>query len=123
METQNRALSATQTEAGPEAAQGFREWLQATLDADQIAELATHGADTGWPGLTYTSEAVELFDRFSDEIREALNEDTEAFGFECPEAFMATWPRADMLWSEEGRKNLLVWFMAERTAHELEAER
>jgi hypothetical protein len=24
-----------------------------------------------------------------------------------------------MLWSEDGRKNLLAWYMAERTAHEI----
>ena len=119
MKTQNRALSATEAAGDPDAAQRFREWLRATLDAEQITELAAHGADTGWPGLTYTSDCVELFERYAEEIREALHEDTEAFGYDSPEAFMATWRRSDMLWSEEGRKNLLVWYMAERTAYGL----
>ncbi len=48
-----------------------------------------------------------------------MNEDAEAFGYKSPEAFVATFSRSDMLWSEDGRKNLLVWFMAERTAHEI----
>lgn len=100
----------------------FRDWLTETLDPEQIEELAEHGADAGWPGLSYTSECVELFDRFEDEIRDALNEDTEAFGYECPEALVATFARRDMLWSEEGRKNLLVWFIAERTAREIADE-
>ena len=60
--------------------------------------------------------------RFQDEIREALNEDAEDFGYDSPEAFVATFGRSDMLWSEDGRKNLLVWFMAERTAHEITDE-
>ncbi len=103
----------------PEPPATFREWLTGTLDAEQIEDLARHGADTGWPGITYTSECVELFDRYSDEIREALNEDAEAFGYESPEAFVATFNRRDMLWSEDGRKNLLVWYMSERVAHDV----
>lgn len=93
------------------APQTFREWLTGTLDADQLADLSRYGADTGWPGMTYTADCVEVYERYADEIREALNEDTEAF--------MATWNRSEMLWSEDGRKTLLVWYMAERTAYEL----
>ena len=100
----------------------FRAWLTETLDTEQIEDLAGHGADCGWPGLTYTSDCVLLFERFQGEIRQALNEDTDTFGYDCPEAFVATFRRSDMLWSEDGRKNLLVWFMAERTAHEITDE-
>ena len=64
--------------------------------------------------MTYYAECVELYDRDGDEIREALNEDAEAFGYDCPEALVATFNRSDMLWSEDGRKNLLVWYLAER---------
>ena len=97
----------------------FKAWLTDTLDPEQIEDLASHGADAGWAGLTYTADCVELFERFEDEIREALNENAEAFGYDSPEAFMATFARRDMLWSEDSRKALLVWFMAERTAHEI----
>ena len=100
----------------------FRSWLMETLDAGQIEDLADHGADSGWPGLTYTSDCVDLFERFQEEIREALNEDAEAFGYESPEALVATFRRSDMLWSEDGRKTLLAWFMAERTAQEITQE-
>ena len=100
----------------------FRAWLTETLDAEQIEDLAGHGADAGWPGLTLTSECVELFERFQDEIREALNEDAEAYGFDSPEAFIATFRRSDMLWDEDSRRNLLVWYLAERTAHEITDE-
>ena len=100
----------------------FRAWLMDTLDPEQIEDLAGHGADAGWPGLTYTSECVELFERFEGEIREALNEDTEAFGYESPEAFVATFRRSDMLWDEDSRRNLLVWYLAVRTAHEITDE-
>ena len=100
----------------------FHDWLQETLDADQLADLARYGADTGWPGMTYTADCVELYDRYADEIREALNEDAEAFGYECPEALVATFARRDMLWSEDGRRSLLVWYLAERTSREMVEE-
>ena len=99
--------------------QNFRSWLTETLDREQIEDLASHGADAGFPCLTYTSDCIELFERFEHEIREALNEDAEAYGHDSPEAFVATFRRSDMLWSEDGRKNLLTWYMAERTAHEI----
>ena len=97
----------------------FLAWLTETLDPDQLADLARYGADTGWPGLTYTTDCVELYDCYADEIREALNEDAEDFGYDHPEALVATFARSDMLWSEDGRKSLLVWFIAERTAREI----
>ena len=97
----------------------FLAWLQETLDADQLADLARYGADTGWPGLTYTADCVELYDRYAHEIRDALNEDAEAFGYDNPEALVATFARSDMLWSDDGRKNVLIWYMAERTAREI----
>jgi hypothetical protein len=97
----------------------FHAWLQETLDPDQIADLARYGADTAWPGLTYTADCVELYDSYADEIREALNQDAEDFGYDCPEALIATFARKDMLWSEDGRRSLLIWYLAERTAQQL----
>lgn len=112
-----------QENAEPEPPATFREWLTETLDAEQIAELADHGADAGWPGLTYTSECVELYDRFAGEIREALNQDAEDFGYPNPDAFVASFRRSDMLWDDEQRKNLLAWYMAEKVAREISDER
>ena len=43
--------------------ESFHDWLTETLDADQLADLARYGADTGWPGMTYTADCVELYDR------------------------------------------------------------
>ena len=97
----------------------FHAWLQETLDPDQIADLARYGADTGWPGLTYTADCVELYASYADEIRAALNEDAEDMGYDSPEALVATFNRSDMLWSEEGRRSLLVGYMAERTARDI----
>ena len=115
-------MSTTGSDTTTSTPSTFRAWLTETLDGQQIEELAGHGADAGWPGLTYTSDCVELFERYAEEIRDALNEDTEEYGYDSPEAFVATFNRSDMLWSEDTRKNLLVWYMAERVAHAIVAE-
>ncbi len=75
----------------------FREWLEAHLGEEGLEELARHGADAGFPGLTYTSDCVELFERFEEEIRAALEHDAEAHGCDSPEAFVATFNRSEML--------------------------
>jgi len=48
-------------------AKTFKAWLQSNLDKGQRTDLANHGADAGWPGLTYTSDIVKLFDKFAEE--------------------------------------------------------
>jgi hypothetical protein len=101
----------------------FRAWLREALDLDQITDLANHGADAGWPGLTYTADCVDLYLRFEKEIHEALVEDAEAFGYKSPEVLIAAFHRADMLWTADGRKNLLVWYLAERTARDITDEK
>lgn len=108
-----------QEETEPDPPETFRGWLLDTLEPDQLHELATHGADTGWPGLTYTADCVELYDRYRDDIRAALEEDAEALGYDCPDAFVASFGRSDLLWTEDGRRTLLVWYLAERIAREV----
>lgn len=97
----------------------FTDWLQDRLDAQQIRELAEHGADAGWPGLTYTGELVELYDRHEEELWEALAEDADDFGYDCVPAFVATFNRADMTSTADGFKELVVWYAAEREAQRL----
>lgn len=107
----------------PDPPDSFRAWLRANLDADQFQDLARYGADAGFPGLIHTGDCVELYDRYEDDIRAALEEDAEAHGYDSPEAFVATFNRSDLLWSEDGRKTLLVWYLAERVAREVVEDR
>jgi hypothetical protein len=100
----------------------FRKWLLATLDENQLADLASHGADTGWPGLTYTSDAVELFDTYGDEIWEMAVEASEQYGMKNVAEFIAGFQRADMMGSLDTFKNLMVWFAAEAIAQEVTGE-
>jgi hypothetical protein len=97
----------------------FEEWLTDTLDADQISDLARHGADGGWPGLTYTSDCVELYDEYEAEIWELGREMAEDLGHKNTVELFAGFNRSDMLDDPDTFKNLLVWFIAEETARRL----
>lgn len=100
----------------------FREWLAEMLDAEQIEDLATHGADAGWPGLTYYRETRALYERFEGEIWEALERDAEDFGASSPLALVATFGGAGNVHGDDQLRNLLVWYMAERVAREMASD-
>lgn len=97
----------------------FEEWLRETLEPTSIEDLAQYGADTGWPGLSYYSDTVELYNEYSEEIWDALADDAEDFGHDHPLELVATFGGAKDVYSATQFKNLLVWYMAERTARRL----
>ena len=99
--------------------ENFEEWMKANLDKDEIRGLAEHGADAGWPGLTYYSDTCELYDQFKSEIWEALVQDSEEFGCKCVFEFMTSFREAPSVLTVESFKNLMTWYIAERTARKL----
>ena len=96
-------------------AKTFRKWLEANLDKSALRDLAEHGADAGFPGLTYYSNTIKVYDRFHDEIWEALDDDAKEFGCRNIFDFIAGFNRTEAS-SDAEFKNLLVWYMAEREA-------
>ncbi len=97
----------------------FSKWFKKNMK-DYAKDIANHGADAGYPFISYTSDCVKLYDRFEDEIYEALNQDAEEFGLDSVDALTATFRRKDMLSTPDQRKNLLVWYMCEREARAYE---
>jgi molybdate-binding protein len=97
----------------------FKEWFEKNL-AEDAADIARHGADAGFGGITYTSDTVKLFDQYEDEIYQMLADDAEEFGHKNVPEFIATFGRADMAETMSGLKNLLVWYACEKLARELE---
>ena len=96
----------------------FCAWLQETLDPDQIADLAHYGAAAGFPGLIYYSETSALYERYHDEIWEALYDDAQDFGHSDPLAFVASLGGSKDVATGGQFANLLVWYLAERIAHQ-----
>jgi hypothetical protein len=96
----------------------FRAWFKANL-ADSARDIAGHGADGGFPGITYTRDCVKLFDRYGDEIWAMAVEQAEDMG-ENVGTMIAGFRRKDMLDSLDSFKNLMVWFACEELARELD---
>jgi hypothetical protein len=100
-------------------AQTFRSWFNANLKSS-ARDIAHHGADCGFPGITYTSDTVKLFDRFGDEIWDMAVEDAEQPGSKNVADMIANFRRSDMLADLSNFKNLMVWFACETLARELD---
>lgn len=95
----------------------FRAWFRARL-GESAEDIARHGADAGFPHITYTRDCVRIFDRFADEIWEMAVDEAEALGCKNVAALIAGFNRADMLADFDQFKNLLVWFACEQVARE-----
>ena len=100
-------------------AQSFEAWMKANFDRSTLNDIATHGADAGYAGLTWTTDTVKLFDRFGPEIWDMAYEDAQDYGADNVPAFIATFRRNDMSDSLDTFKNLMVWYAAERIANQL----
>ena len=96
----------------------FTQWFNENLN-EYAEDISNHGADAGFPYITYTSDTVEIYDKFESDIYEALNEDADSMGYDNVEEMISKFTRSDMLSWPEGRKNLLVWYMCERASQEI----
>jgi len=93
----------------------FEGWFNANL-RESKGDIARHGADCGYPGITYYTDTVALYDKFEDEIWDALDEDAQSYGQTILE-LIASFNRAKDVGSGYQLKNLLVWYMCERIAN------
>ncbi|MGL5074731.1 MAG: DUF7222 domain-containing protein [Waterburya sp.] len=96
----------------------FEDWFKANL-SDYIEDIASHGADCGYPFITYTADAVEIFNQFEDEIWDMAVEDATDLGYKNVAAMVADFKRSDRLESFDNFKTLLVWYACERLANSL----
>lgn len=100
-------------------ATSFRAWFNANLK-DHAGDIARHGADCGFPSISYTSDAVCIFDRFEDEIWEMAVAAAEDMGYANVAEMIASFKRSDMLANYATFKNLMVWYACEKVAQERE---
>ena len=93
-------------------------WFKANFK-DYQEDIANHGADGGFPKITYTADTCKIFDRFADQIWDIAVEDAEAMGYKNVAAMIADFGRSDMLNDIDSFKNLMVWYACERLAQQL----
>ena len=96
----------------------LREWFEENL-SDYASDIANHGADAGYPHMTYTNECVELYTRFEEEIWAMLRDEVENSGYKSVPALIADFGRVDMSDDPHSFKNLLWWFACETIAREV----
>lgn len=105
-----------------EMVEDIKERIGADEYPEVTQEVADHGAATGWPGFTYTSDCIDFYNHHKDSIWEMLRETTEDFGYSNPMELVATFNRSDMLDDEDGLKNLLAWYALEEVCRNLSEE-
>lgn len=87
-----------------------------------MRDIAEHGADCGGHCLTYYSDTVKIYEKFKEEIFEAITSDTEDFGHKNIYQFLGSFTVDYMPWDYTTFANQLTWYMAEKTARELTDE-
>lgn len=83
------------------------------MDEEQIKEAGEHGADTGWPGFSYTVDLIKFYEENEDDIYELLRDTADDLGHKNIEELVSSFNRSDMLDTPQGRKTLLAWFTLE----------
>jgi hypothetical protein len=96
----------------------FREFVAAEYETEELQDIAGHGADAGWPHITYTRDAVALYDAYECELWDMLNEGAEMMGAKNVQEFVSGFVRSDMADTPDGFKNLVVWYAIEELARE-----
>lgn len=90
------------------------------LDDDELAEVAEHGADTGWAGFTYYTDTCKFYDEHADLIWEAIAEDAESMCV-TPLEMISGFGGAAGVGSDDTFKNLLAWYGLESAAQRANA--
>jgi len=83
------------------------------LELASIRDAGTHGADAGWSGFIWTTEAAEFYRAHSDVIDDMLGDDADDFGYADVASFVASFNRSDMADTRDGRDCLLAWYALE----------
>ena len=97
----------------------FNAWFDAKLAGDYARDIAEHGADAGYPYISYTADTVVIFDAYADEIWDRAVAMADGLGEPNVCAMIAGFGRADMTETWDSFRNLLVWFACEERAQEL----
>ena len=84
----------------------------------QISDLASHSADAGWPGLTYTSDLVELYQAHGEDFWALARSVAEEMGSTMAE-LMSYSKNPDAIDSQESLATWLVWLAAETISRQI----
>ena len=100
-------------------AKTFEAWMRANFEKSTLTDMIQYGCQGGFPMLTYYTDTCKLYNSFKEEIWEAVVQDAEEYGNNNPFEYMATWGGAKNVGDADQFENLMTWYMAERTAHQI----
>lgn len=100
-------------------AKTFEDWMKANFTKQDLRDIVRHGVNSGFSCLTYYNDTVKLYDKFSDEIWDALYDDAQHTRYNNILQFIVECFRDSDVASDAQFKNMLVWYMAERTARDI----
>ena len=86
------------------------------MTRDQLRDVCRGGADAGFPGFTYNTDAIRFYNRHEEEIYDLLRENADEMGYKSVDELTASFVRKDMLDDPGTRKVLLAWFALEECA-------
>lgn len=87
-------------------------------DSNYLEDLATHGAASGFPGLTYYKDTCALYDRYTEELWEALCHIAENWDGNSILEMISSCTASKAIDSDTTLKNFIVWLVAEHYAAE-----
>jgi hypothetical protein len=97
----------------------FAAWFNANL-RDSASDIANHGADCGYPYITYNSDCAIIFDAYADEIWTMAVETADDMGAGNVCQMIGGFKRSDMLEDFTTFKTLMVWFACEELSRSIE---
>jgi len=92
----------------------FREWMQIRFNAEELADIANHGANRK-RGMTTHKEISTLYRRFYKELWDLLLEDAQSMGVGSLE-LIGKFAKAKGVENPKRFEDLMVWYAAERYA-------
>jgi len=100
-----------------ETAATFKEWMAQHYEPEELLDIAHYGANTGWQGLTWTTELWDLYTQYKDEIWEVIAELADEYGVH-PLQFLADLLK-DKVQDAGTFHDTIVWLAAEHYANTL----
>ncbi len=88
------------------------------LSVSEVQQAGEHGADCGWAGFTYTSDARDFTRANESLVWDLLADEAEDFGSDVL-TYVASFRRSDMASTPDGLNALLAWWALERAGRYL----
>jgi hypothetical protein len=99
----------------------FKQWMLRSFTKRDLSDIATRGARMGCPGMIYYRDTSHLYQKFKDEIWNILVDDMKVSDYDNLFDFMSQTfsKRSKEVETKNQFEALLVWYVAERIASEV----